>query len=103
MALKCQVVTGLQRESSTNWYYWFYPHNGNFLQFPKEIENDPTVMTFAVRPDSSGHWFLGINHVIVVTELGPGAGRRHSYRVNVQNSDTQFTRAFNMAAMQITA
>ncbi|HYN28691.1 MAG TPA: hypothetical protein VES95_02295 [Dermatophilaceae bacterium] len=103
MALKCQVVTGQQRDAGTNWYYWFYPHGGSYLTFPDQVENDPTVMTFAVRPNSPEHWFLKVDHVIVVTEKGPGAGRRHSYRVNVKNSDTQFARAFNLAAMQITA
>jgi hypothetical protein len=103
MALSCQVVRNLSRDANSTWFHWFYPHNGAYLKFPDEIENDPTVMTFAVRPNSPEHWFLSIDTVIVVTEKGPGPGRRHSYRVLVKNTDPQFARAFNLAAMQITA
>ena len=95
-----QVLTGLTLGSGSNWYYWFYPHGGSFIDFPG-IEQNKTVMTFAVRPNSSGHWFLKADHTIVVTELGPGAGRRHSYRLNVQNNDKEFSRSFSIAAAEI--
>ena len=99
------VVKGLSLDPGS-WYYWFYPHNGAFLKFPDEIEGNRTVMVFAARPNSSGHAFLESGNTVVHTELSPPSQpgrRRHVYRFLVTNHDTQFARAFSIAASELRA
>lgn len=70
--------------AKSNWYYWFYPDNGNWLDYQSQM-NDPRVLYIVPRPQLTvPEWNVLTVHTRVVLESKSNT-YRYSYRVLVEN------------------